>query len=638
MARGIKRIAMWICLLVLLPASVACTDGRTIGIARAQPAGADASRVASADTTPVFRRLWEGTEPDFWSATVSPDGRYMSEVDWMTGDLAVLDLLDGELRRLTDKGPWDQVVAWAETSAFSPDGQRLAYTYWSDERWGYEIRVIDTDGSNETIVMPHPDSLYWIHVHDWTPDGKRLLATLYWVPERVEMALVDVHTGDIQVFETVLGERMERAELSPDGRFAAFDLIVGNGKDTRRDIFLAAVDGSVESEIVTSPHNDRFMGWAPDGGSILFYSDRELSEGIWQQTVRNGTPAGSARLVRSDMWQLSPIGFTPDGRYYYGVTTQRFQVHTASIDMEGGRLLTTPAPVSDQMDVSSMNASWSPDGQYLAYVLRAEARVSPSRIVVRPISGGDAREIEMPLKNMRSLTWMPDSRSILLMGVEAASRFQHGIYEYDLESGKLTTVAQPAEMPEGMLQSSTSADAKTFYRSDWDPETGVSTLYAWDLATREDRKLGTTPGLTWNPMPSPDNGTLAFVQSDPATGENRLMTIPTAGGSPRTVDVTGGYEQLGSLGNTQWSPEGRFLLVTGWDEEAETVALWRIPSAGGAPLKIAERPDAWGFFRGLRLNATGDRIAFTSGELRGEVWVMEDLPGIGGRLQARARP
>ena len=101
--------------------------------------------------------------------------------------------------------------------------------------------------------------------------------------------------------------------------------------------------------------------------------------------------------------------------------------------------------------------------------------------------------------------------------------------------------------------------------------------------------------------------------------------------------MTGGYEPLGSLGNVQWSSDGRFLLVSGGDDEVGTVALWRIPAAGGAPLKIAERPIGLGF-RGLQLNATGDRIAFNSGELRGEVWVIDNLPGISGDLQARARP
>jgi Tol biopolymer transport system component len=629
-------MAVWISLLAVLPASVACADSRSVGIAKAQPITADVSQVASADTVPVFRRLWEGTEPDFWSATVSPDGRYVSEIDWATGDLALLDLVDGQVRRLTDKGPWDQVVAWAETSAFSPDGRRLAYTYWSDERWGYEIRVIGTDGSNETIVVPHPEGIYWIHVHDWTPAGDRLFVTLYWASGQIELALADVATGDLRGFKTIPGQGMERAGLSPDGRFAAFDLIVGKGEDARRDIFVAAVDGTTEAELVAGPHNDRFMGWAPDGRSILFYSDRELSEGIWRLPVRNGSPAGPPRLVRSDVWQLSPIGFSANGRYYYGVTTQRFQVHTASIDIEGGRLLTDPAPVSDRMEVSSMNPSWSPDGQYLAYVLRAEARVSPARFVVRQVSGGDAREIEVPLGNIRSLTWLPDSRSVLLIG-RAPLAVQRGLYRYGLEDGELEKLADPADLPDGFIQSLASRGGKTFYRSDWDPDAGVSTFYAWDLDTKTDRKLGSTPGLTWNPASSPDDRTLAFAQSDPKTGENRLMMIPAKGGSPRAIEVTGGYEQLGSLGNIGWSRDARFLLVRGWDEEAETISLWRIPSAGGEPLKIAERPLGIGF-RGLRLNAAGDRIAYNSGELRGEVWVVENLPGIDRELQARARP
>lgn len=633
MTTGARRIVKWIFLVMVLPASTACADGRAVGMAAAQPAGADVSIDAAADTTPVFRRLWEGTEPDFWSATISPDGRYMSEVDWITGDLAVLDLLDGQLHRLTDKGPWDKVVAWAETSAFSPDGRRLAYTYWSDERWGYEIRVIDTDGSNETVVVPHPEGIQWIHVHDWTPDGEQLLITLYWTSGEIELALADVSSGDLRAFKKIPGQGMERAGLSSDGRFAAFDMIVGDGEEARRDIFIAGVDGSTGSELVAGPHNDRFMGWAPDGESILFYSDRELSEGIWQVPVRDGRLAGPPRLVRPDMWQLSPIGFSANGRYYYGVTTQRFQVHTASIDIEGGRLLTTPAPVSDRMDVSSTNPSWSPDGRYLAYVLRAEARVSPARFVVRQVSGGDAREVEVPLGNIRSLTWLPDSRSLLLIG-RAPLAVRHGLYRYGLEDGKLQKLSDHADLPEGFLQSEPSRDGKTFYRTDWDPDTGVSTLIAWDVDTKMDRTLGTTRGLTWNPVSSPDDRTLAFVQSDPSTGVNRLMTMPAEGGSAQAIEVTGGYEQLGSLGDLEWSRDGRFFLVRGADEEA---LLWRIPSAGGEPLKIAERMSGIGF-RGLQLNADGDRIAYNSGELRGEVWVIDNLPGMNGDLQARARP
>jgi len=224
------------------------------------------------------------------------------------------------------------------------------------------------------------------------------------------------------------------------------------------------------------------------------------------------------------------------------------------------------------MEVSSMNASWSPDGKYLTYVLRADARVSPAGIVVRPTSGGNARQIQIPLSNIRRLVWLPETQTVLLIGREALT-VRHGIYEYGLESGELTKVADPADLPESFLHSTPSRDGKTFYRSDWDPDTGVSTLVAWDLETKKDRTLGSTRGLTWNPTPSPDGRTLAFPRSDPGTGENRLMLIPTTSGSPRAIEVTGGYEPLGSLGNVQWSSVGRFLLVSGGDDEVGTVAL-----------------------------------------------------------------
>ncbi len=100
---------LWLCL--ALPTVAACggEGGQAAALAKAfvsvlsvrPPTAAASPRVQ--DTALVVRRLWVGTEPDFWASTPSPDGRYVSEVDWITGDLAVLDLLTGELRRVTDK-------------------------------------------------------------------------------------------------------------------------------------------------------------------------------------------------------------------------------------------------------------------------------------------------------------------------------------------------------------------------------------------------------------------------------------------------------------------------------------------------------------------------------------------------------
>ena len=51
----------------------------------------------------VVRQVWSGSDVDVEGAP-SPDGRYLSYVDWDTGDLAVYELTTGKKRRLTNKG------------------------------------------------------------------------------------------------------------------------------------------------------------------------------------------------------------------------------------------------------------------------------------------------------------------------------------------------------------------------------------------------------------------------------------------------------------------------------------------------------------------------------------------------------
>ena len=62
--------------------------------------------------------------------SVSPDGRYISFVDWETGDLALREISTGADRRLTNKGTWKQSDDFAEESAISRDGRLVVYAWW----------------------------------------------------------------------------------------------------------------------------------------------------------------------------------------------------------------------------------------------------------------------------------------------------------------------------------------------------------------------------------------------------------------------------------------------------------------------------------------------------------------------------
>lgn len=84
---------------------------------------------AAGDCSPLVprgvdaRRLWVSGYVDFYASAVSPDGRYVTEIDWTTGDLAIRDLGTGLLHRLTDKGSWERSGDYAHNARFSWDGR-----------------------------------------------------------------------------------------------------------------------------------------------------------------------------------------------------------------------------------------------------------------------------------------------------------------------------------------------------------------------------------------------------------------------------------------------------------------------------------------------------------------------------------
>ena len=70
----------------------------------------------------TVREVW----PDYTAGMPSPDGRYFSFIDWdADGNLGIRDLMTGEKKVLTSnsEAPND----FAERSAFSPDGTKIAY-------------------------------------------------------------------------------------------------------------------------------------------------------------------------------------------------------------------------------------------------------------------------------------------------------------------------------------------------------------------------------------------------------------------------------------------------------------------------------------------------------------------------------
>jgi hypothetical protein len=257
---------------------------------------------------------------------VSPDGRYLSCIDWSTGDLAVQDLVSGKKRRLTNKGSWMTSDTMAFQSRWSPDGKHIVFDWWDWSDPGFVgIRIVEPDGSNlrDLYRSKIPDEDVNI-VYDWAPDGKDILASIWSASDSGQIVLISVSDLTIRVLKEFDSSRIQynkttNMTFSPCGNYVVYDFpAADSGKS---DIYVLPKDGGPKIPLIEHPANDLLLGWTPDGGNVLFLSDRRGTTDIWSLPVRAGKANGVPVLVREGVGKIASQGFTKEGAFYY-VTTK----------------------------------------------------------------------------------------------------------------------------------------------------------------------------------------------------------------------------------------------------------------------------------------------------------------------------
>lgn len=86
------------------------------------------------------------------------------------------------------------------------------------------------------------------------------------------------------------------------------------------------------------------------------------------------------------------------------------------------------------------------------------------------------------------------------------------------------------------------------------------------------RRLTEGPGQDFGPTWSPDGERIAFERIE-------IYVVPTRGGEPRSIASDPDY----LLEWPAWSPDGQWIAY-----QQRRGALWRVPSAGGAPERLTE--------------------------------------------------
>jgi len=120
---------------------------------------------------------------------------------------------------------------------------------------------------------------------------------------------------------------------------------------------------------------------------------------------------------------------------------------------------------------------------------------------------------------------------------------------------------------------------------------------------------------------SRDGRQLAFEYSE--SGSKIIKVVPAAGGEARELLRGDGSLMPPGFGTIAWAPDGRSVLFarrTG--PGGLKTELWSISVQGGEPRKLDLTAEN---MRDLSVHPDGRHIAFTAGQDRSEVWVMENF-------------
>ena len=566
----------------------------------------------------TVRRSWAGPDTDTTGAP-SLDGRYLSYVDWATGDLAVRDLATGEKRRLTNKGSWQTSSEYAYFSTISPDGRQVAYAWCCTKDGRFDLRLISvnaaSDGTKPRVLYSNGD-VFYLQPRDWSPDGNYVLATFSGIGKSTQLALISVTDGSVRVLKTLDWRYPQNMSFSPDGRYIAYDFPPKEDSPDR-DIFVLATDGSRETALVEHPGNDYVLGWAPDGKRILFASDRTGSLGAWAIPVAEGKPQGPPELVKGDIGRISPMGFTRKGAFYYGLQAGMQDIYIATLDMATGKVVAPATPASRRFMGANSSAAWSPDGEHLAYLSQRDpshVSTGPRVLRIRSLESGQERELSHNLSSFFTrvqLRWSPDGRSLLASANDNKGR--PGLYQIDVQTGAVSPVVQGTPR---FAQGVWSQDGKAiFYAQREFTSNSLDYLRVRDLETGRDKEFyrPASPSHLRSLALSPDGRWLALSIS--RREASNLLVVPAAGGDPRELlKLPGGEDWVNAL---EWTQDGSQLLFSHKNE------LWRIPAEGGEAQRLGLASNSRG--ASVSIHPDGRRIAFSAGEPKFEVWVMENL-------------
>jgi tricorn protease len=460
----------------------------------------------------------------------SPDGRQLAFISSRTGngDIYLLTLATGDLKRLTFDDGLDQLDGWSRDgrwiyfSSTSRDVGGLNDLYRVSPNGGTPMMVSADRYTNEFYSAPSPDGMtlafaargiasgqWWRKGHSHIDESEIWLLRSF-----------DTGTGTYERVTAAGGAKELWPMWSADGRslFYVSDRTDAVNKSGAQNIW-TATPGRSDARRLSNFTEGRVL-WpsiAYDGREVVF----EHNFAIWKLDTESGKAA--------------EVSITRRGA-------------SAGPGIERQRL-------SDQISELQL----APDGKKVAFIVRGEVFAASAT------DGGDAARVSNSTAEEYQLAWSPDSRRLVY--VSDRDGVPH-LFLYDFTSNAETQLTRDSA-DDSTPRFSPDGKSLAFIR-------GAKELRVLDVAAKTERLVKTAiferpPLISDRPFVwSPDGKWLAYVP----VSENQFKNV-------QVVSVDGATSGTASylanvFSNTvSWSPDGAYVLFDS-GQRTESIQLARV--------------------------------------------------------------
>ena len=279
-------------------------------------------------------------------------------------------------------------------------------------------------------------------------------------------------------------------------------------RDGNPEIYVMDTDGQNQHRLTENRRNDLFPSWAPDGNSIVFFSNRDghvrehipntSTYEIYVMDANGGNPQNITNNRNDDR----DPAWSPDGQRIAFISDRdnfrdddlviTYEIYVMNADGTNPQNIT-----NDRND--DRGPAWSPDGKHIAFESTRNGHfksefIITSEIYVIDADGGNEQRLTENRKNEWGPVWSPDGKRIVFASDRKGDIVNLEIYVMDADGD------DPQRITENRIHDtfpSWSPDGKRIaFVSDRD---GNWEIYVMDADGNNQRNLTNHPDTDFSP-------------------------------------------------------------------------------------------------------------------------------------------